>query len=114
MQNALTYAVCCAEMQTPSRSVAATQPLEARPAVNHEALHGSMGLLETLRKLVRRQAEMELTWHILAACIIKAARVHFRNKNVWQPLRLPPEQRTQCCGGIPCGAAAKGRAAVVT
>ena len=66
-----------------------------------EALHGNMGVLERLCKLVRRQAEMQLTWHILAACIIKAAGVHFRGENVWQPLRLPPEQRLQCCGGVP-------------
>ena len=50
MQNSHTSAVCCAEMQTPSRSVAATRPLGERAAAIQEALHGSMGVPESLRK----------------------------------------------------------------
>ena len=58
MQNLLTSAVCCADVQTPLRSVAATGPLGARPAVILEELHGSMNVLGSLRKLLRRQAEL--------------------------------------------------------
>ena len=58
MQKSLTHAVCCEEMQTPLRSVAATRPVGARPAVLREALHGRVGALERLRKLLRRQAEV--------------------------------------------------------
>lgn len=55
-----------------------------------------------------------LTWHILAACIIKATGVHFRDENVWELLRLPPEQQMQCFGGSQCGVAATGQAAAPT